>query len=795
MNVRSQLLIASFAITAISITTVASVLGFMALESGASSLEHEAKNQLIAIRETKSAQIEDYFKTVANQVLTFSNDRMIIDATLAFTSGFNNFTKEVPVDSNKYIASLDDYYANFGKAFKRNNNGETVDVEELLDQLIDENLALQYHYISNNPHPSGEKDKLTYSADGSSYSNAHKIYHPHIRDYLKKFGYYDIFIIDSETGNVVYSVYKGIDYATSLTIGAFASSGLSNAFRGAVSADSNEFKILTDFAPHLPSFNLPASFIASPIFDGDKKVGVLVFQMPVNKINDIMTYENKWKNVGLGETGETYLVGADNKARSNSRFLIEDEKNYMEMMAELGVKKRVLNKISMFGSNIGLQKIETQGTRAALSGKTGYEAFRDYRNIGVLSAYAPIEILGLNWAILSEIDEEEAFRPVTELRNDIVTSAIVIFIAMLILSLGVAFVFSGRFVQPILQMMKGLRQVARGDLSNRYESNRSDELGSMIADLDHLAVDLSSIVSKVTDSSIVISHSVSDVASGNANLSQRTQEQASSLEEIASSMEEMTGTVNQNTDNAMQADQLASAARDQADKSGKVVGNAIRAMNDISDSSKKIVDIISVIDEIAFQTNLLALNAAVEAARAGDQGRGFGVVASEVRSLAGRSATAAKEIKELINDSVNKVDEGTRLVDASGEVLQEIATSVKKVSDIVSEIASASREQSDGIGQVNRALLQMDEMTQQNASLVEEAAAASEAVDAQSEELINLVGYFTLDASKPSNDAEIIENQEASETSMEAARPETEAKNLPDKSKSSEQSDEEWTDF
>ena len=232
------------------------------------------------------------------------------------------------------------------------------------------------------------------------------------------------------------------------------------------------------------------------------------------------------------------------------------------------------------------------------------------------------------------------------------------------------------------------------------------------------------------------------VRKGNISLSQRTEEQASSLEETASSMEEMTSTVKQTADNAGQANQLAIAARSQAEKGGAVVGKAVGAMSAINASSRKIADIIGVIDEIAFQTNLLALNAAVEAARAGEQGRGFAVVASEVRNLAGRSATAAKEIKALIQDSVGKVEEGSKLVDQSGQTLEEIVQAVKKVTDIVAEIAAASQEQSTGIEQVNKAVMQMDEVTQQNAALVEQAAAAAEAIVEQTQALSQQVAVY-----------------------------------------------------
>lgn len=771
MKVRNQLLVASIAITAISISTVGAIVGAISLSSGSQSLEEQAKNQLVAIRENKKSQIEDYFQTIKNQLLTFSNDRMIVDATHVFTGAFRMFPDEIDNQVSQFRSSVKDYYVNeFAGVYRNSNGGASVDTARLLNQLDDESLALQYHYISSNPNPLGEKHKLDYSDDGTTYSAAHRMYHPPIRDFLEKFRFYDIFIADPETGDIVYSVFKELDYSTSLKDGPYANTGIGRAFKAANAANNHEFIKLDDFAPYLPSYDAQASFIASPIFDNGQKIGVLIFQMPLDTINNIMTYGEAWKKVGLGESGETYLVGEDFKARSMSRFLMEDSKGYLELMRGVGLSESVLNKIENQNSNIGLQEIRTDGSRNALAGNTNFEIFADYRDINVLSAYAPIDILGLNWAILSEIDEEEAFRPVAELRNKIITSAITVFVIMLVAVVIVAVWFSGRFVAPILVTVDGLRKVARGDLTDRYESKRNDELGAMIGDLGNLTSDLSDVVSQVTGSVTTIRDSISDVASGNANLSQRTQEQASSLEEIASSMEEMTSTVNQNADNATQANELASAARDQAEKSGSVVGGAVEAMNKINDSSNKIADIIGVIDEIAFQTNLLALNAAVEAARAGEQGRGFAVVASEVRNLAGRSATAAKEIKGLIEDSVAKVADGTKLVDQSGQVLEEIVGSVKKVSNIVAEIAAASKEQSTGIEQVNRALTQMDEMTQQNASLVEEAAAASEAVDAQAEELANQVAYFKVDLGGMS--AGVSRNQQARTVSSPQAQQE-----------------------
>jgi len=291
-----------------------------------------------------------------------------------------------------------------------------------------------------------------------------------------------------------------------------------------------------------------------------------------------------------------------------------------------------------------------------------------------------------------------------------------------------------------------LGSLSKGDLTQTIAADYQGAFGQLKTDANATVARLTEVVGQIQETAGSVRTGADEIAQGNANLSQRTEEQASSLEETASSMEEMTSSVRQNADNASQANQLAIAARDQAQQGGAVVQQAVHAMGAISASSRKIADIIGVIDEIAFQTNLLALNASVEAARAGEQGRGFAVVASEVRNLAGRSAAAAKEIKELIQDSVGKVDDGSRLVTESGQTLDTIVASVKKVTDIVGEIAAASREQAAGIEEVNKAIMQMDELTQQNAALVEEAAAASESLGDQARSLDELMAFFSTSA-------------------------------------------------
>ncbi len=315
----------------------------------------------------------------------------------------------------------------------------------------------------------------------------------------------------------------------------------------------------------------------------------------------------------------------------------------------------------------------------------------------------------------------------------------------LLLSALLAWLLSRSITRPLDYAVSVARTVAAGDLRNRIQSSSNDETGQLLHALRDMNDGLVKSVSQVRTGIDTIATASSQIAAGNLDLSSRTEEQASSLEETASSMEELTSTVKQNADNARQANQLAVSASGVAEKGGAVVSRVVETMEDINASAKKIVDIIGVIDGIAFQTNILALNAAVEAARAGEQGRGFAVVASEVRNLAQRSAAAAKEIKTLIGDSVDKVELGSKLVEEAGVTMDEVVQSVRHVTDIMSEIMAASQEQSAGIEQVNQAIGQMDQVTQQNAALVEEAAAAAESLNEQAAKLAEAVSVFKLD--------------------------------------------------
>ena len=444
------------------------------------------------------------------------------------------------------------------------------------------------------------------------------------------------------------------------------------------------------------------------------------------------------RNIGLqSDVGE--MQKEDGKVKAQRKRYDEAK----EKISQLGLsdeEKKILAEVAKIDKDIERPLKDAVGQALAFNGEGAVKIISTV--IDPLSAKSIFEINKLvefQEAMSNQVFETSAAS--NSKMNVLLFS--VLFVAT-VLGIFFAWIITRSITVPLQGALDVAEKVASGDLSSQVAVIGKDEVSSLLQALKNMNDNLAATVGQVRIGTETITVAAKEIASGNADLSSRTESQASSLEETASSMEELTSTVKQNADNARQANQLVVSATGVAVKGGAVVGQVVVTMGSIKESSRKIVDIISVIDGIAFQTNILALNAAVEAARAGEQGRGFAVVAAEVRNLAQRSASAAKEIKTLIGDSVDKVDQGSKLVDEAGKTMDEIVTSVQHVAEIMSEIAAASQEQSAGIEQVNFAVVQMDEMTQQNAALVEQAAAAAESMEEQALALSQAVSVFKL---------------------------------------------------
>jgi methyl-accepting chemotaxis protein len=689
------------------------IVGLYSFRKTTESLEKEVHDKLITVREIKGSAIKGYFKTIKNQVLSLSKSTMIQDAMVDFKESFNSFNVENELsasDISSYKESLKKFYqGEFGKKYQE-ENGKSANSLSFLDQLTDTQIALQYYYIFENSNPLGSKEVLDFASDKSNYSKLHKKYHPSIRTFLEKFGYYDIFLVDNKTGEIVYSVFKELDYTTSLNNGPFRNTNFAEAFKKAQGLSQTDEFAIVDYKKYTPSYDAPASFIATPIWKNDQKVGVLIFQMPIDRLNTVML-----ERAGMGETGETYLFGTDQLMRSDSHL---DKEN--------------LNVVTSF-KNPEKGQISSESVAMALEGKSGSSSTLNYLGNKVISAFAPIDILGLKWGLVAEVSELEAFAPLRSLE-------IAFYIIFTLSFLGIGFLAF-------------------------YVANSFTKKLTIIAEL------LSNSAQRVANSSQSISVSSS-------NLSNAAIKQSSSLQETVSSIDEISSMVQRNADAAGTSAEVSFKSNEAALRGKKTVESMITSINDIAEGNNeianemqrnngeisKIVNVISeigdktrVINDIVFQTKLLSFNASVEAARAGEHGKGFAVVAEEVGNLASMSGKAALEITEMLDSSIKqvsdivesakrkveglvseskgKVADGIKTATECEDSLNEILKNVESVNEMVKEIASASSEQSTGVQEVTKAMQLLDQTTHQNTSVAKESSEMSRNLHEQADEL------------------------------------------------------------
>jgi len=474
-------------------------------------------------------------------------------------------------------------------------------------------------------------------------------------------------------------------------------------------------------------FGKPFMTEYEPIKNSSGKIVGAMF-VGVNIAKDIETLKGKLKELKLGDTGYFYVL--DSMPGNNyGKLVMHPTREGENMLNDKDSGGRAYVKDMLDGKDEILRLSLAEKGDSSRDVMTVVTRFKDW-----------------NWTIAGQVYKDEMTREIVRQRNLFVLAGAAV---LALIALAIYYSTRRMISNPLKEMSDVSSELAAGNLTAHIDVSREDDIGDLMRAIDSVGTELTKVVEEVRQASTAIATASTQIASGNHDLSARTEEQASSLEETASSMEELTSTVKQNADNAKQANQLAVAASGVAVRGGSVVTQVVETMDAISESSQKMADIIGVIDGIAFQTNILALNAAVEAARAGEQGRGFAVVASEVRNLAQRSASAAKEIKALIDDSASKVDSGGRLVHQAGATMDDVVNSIKRVNDIMGEISAASSEQSAGIEQVNQTVTQMDTVTQQNAALVGEAAAAAESLQEQAKNLVQMVSVFKTGNSQP----------------------------------------------
>jgi methyl-accepting chemotaxis protein len=666
-------------------------------------LKNEAIDKLITTREAKNETISRYLNTISSQVLTLANDKMIVEAARDFSSSF----KKIPSPTGDAEEKLKEYYTKtFAEEYKK-KTGETSPLNNIVSELSPKSIMIQHAFISDNANPLGSKHLLDETPLLPEYSNFHKVYHPIIRDYLETFSYYDIFIVDIESGDIVYSVFKELDFSTNLYNGPYKDTNLAEAVKQAKEiTNPKEFKIV-DFKRYAPSFESPASFIATPIWENGKKIGVLAFQMPLATINEIM--DNR---AGLGETGETYLVGSDKRLRSD----IHNDKEF--------------NIFNSFNKN---KFIPSQSTEIALSGKSDAGITQNYNGIEVLSAYNKIKFPHLNWVIFAEQTTKESFAPSKDLLIKIIIFILVSIIIVIIASLLVSKNLSNQIAVIVEAFSKSAHDVQNSSqkmdlISNKLHKSVQTQISSITesaAAMDEISAMLKNNTASSKNAASLSLHSKSSAITGKETVDKLKSE----VEEISKSYDEIQYSV---------------------DKNNEDINRIVQVISEIANKTK-------VINDIVFQTKLLSFNASVEAARAGESGKGFAVVAEEIANLAAMSGTAANDISQMLTSSQDQVREiaeatkrnigsivknGRDKVTNGKEVsnqcmlqLDNILSSVNDLDSSIQEITFAIQEQSSGVEEVNSAMKYLENATHETTDMSERSKAASEELHNQSHSL------------------------------------------------------------
>ncbi len=663
-SIRGRLLFGSVALALVPLALLALVLGYYSSRTSADALNQRAYDQMASIRAGKQDEVRAYFDNVGSLMKLVSNTAEVRQALREASATQAQLVDTLPVDLSQARAALAGYYrSDFGKQYAVRNPGQQADIGNLASTLPAQTVAAQYHYIAANRNPLGKKNELDQAGDGSAYSALHPRIHGYARRVVQDYGLYDFFLVDAQTGYVVYTYFKELDYGTSLRSGPWAQSGLGKAYAAALAAkDANAISI-TDYAPYRPSYDDQASFVSTPIVEDGVTIGVFVVQLPIDRVNQIMTFGGDWKDVGLGDSGETYLVGSDKTPRSISRFMQENSIGFVDMMRGLKQPEARLAAMDSRDSNIGLMSVDTRAVNEALAGKTGTDVYPDYRGIPVLGSYAPLDVLGLRWAILSEIDLAEAEAPITALQRGIAIVALGGLLLMGLVALFSALRLARSINTPLAQVQDTVLKVGGGDLGARTGLRSRDEIGQLARAFDGLLDEKVAELARAQKENDQLNNSVVEIMTSVAQLAQRD------LNVKVPVSEDVTGAV--------------------SDAINMMTGSTVVALRQVNAISSQVSDSSNRVKQRADTVHKLADDASNQANAASAE---LSTTANALRQMGEQAQTAGREAERALSttgDALSIVRETVEGINASRDQIRETEKRVKRLAERSQEISSA----------------------------------------------------------------------------------------------------------
>lgn len=737
MSLKLRLLLAIIPLVVISILIMGGMSLKISLDNTEIALTKSAQEKLTAQNTQTKALVESYFGTIESQLRSKANTTSIVDAAKAFVPAFNDYQKQRGSLTSAEVDLLNQYYNNdFANLYNQRNPTALGDSSRLLNGLNQNALALQYDFIAGSSYPIGEKDNLYRLNNTSDYAQLHAKYHEDFRQFLQEFGYYDIFIADPNTGNIVYSVFKELDYATSIASGPYANTGIGEAFTKAKGATDKNQVFFSELKSYLPSYDALAGFLSTPIVENGNTVGILIFQIPLDRLNGLLTHQQKWSDAGFGYSGETYLVNPDTTLLTESRFFLEDQRGYLDILRQN--MPNVAEQISMRETSVGIQPVNSISAKEALGGNSGFHIIKDYRDVEVFSVFNPVQIGSSTYALMAEIDTEEALAALDVMQAKLITSTIIECIVIVAAAIAIALVLAARLVKPLNEVGDMCEELSQGegDLTIRLKASGIPEVDRIVAPFNIFIGQIRDIVANVKQDAESLASASEELSAITDQSESTTVQQRDMTHQVATALEELSASISEVAKSTQETQEFSSGAhgslRENMERADMAADNIKLLVQLIRDSSmiitslqgevNQITSVLNVITSIADQTNLLALNAAIEAARAGDAGRGFSVVADEVRALANRSQENTVEISKIVekmNISSEKsvkameqaaaaADGGIHLVDLVTVAMNELSDTLDSVSNMTTTVAAATEEQdvtsssvSGNVGQIN----------------------------------------------------------------------------------------------